>query len=42
MGKNTQEAILKVKMDLGNEALILNTRKVSKKGLFKIFFKNHD
>jgi flagellar biosynthesis protein FlhF len=39
IGSNTQEAILKVKMDLGNEAVILNTRKVRKKGLFKIFSK---
>jgi len=39
MGKNTQEAILKVKMDLGNDALILNTRKVKQKGLFGIFAK---
>jgi len=39
MAKNTQEAILKVKMDLGNEALILNTRKVKKKGLFGLFSK---
>lgn len=39
MAKNTQEAILKVKMDLGNEALILNTRKVRKKGLFGLFSK---
>lgn len=39
LGSNTQEAILKVKMDLGNEALILNTRKVRQKGLFKIFAK---
>lgn len=39
MAKNTQEAILKVKMDLGNEALILNTRKVKKKGLFGLFAK---
>lgn len=37
MAKNTQEAILKVKMDLGNDALILNTRKVRKKGLFGLF-----
>ena len=27
IASNTQEAILKVKMDLGNEALILNTKK---------------
>jgi len=39
IGNNTQEAILKVKMDLGNDALILNTRKVRQKGLFKIFSK---
>ena len=39
MAKNTQEAILKVKMDLGNDALILNTRKVRKKGFFGMFAK---
>lgn len=39
MAKDTQEAILKVKMDLGNEALILNTRKVKKKGLVGLFSK---
>ncbi|HEX2944696.1 MAG TPA: flagellar biosynthesis protein FlhF [Clostridia bacterium] len=39
LANNTQEAILKVKMDLGNEALILNTRKVRKKGLFGLFSK---
>lgn len=39
LAKNTQEAILKVKMDLGNEALILNTRKVRKKGLSGLFSK---
>lgn len=39
MGKDTQEAILKVKMDLGNDAVILNTRKVRQKGLFKFFAK---
>jgi len=39
IAKNTQEAILKVKMDLGNEALILNTRKVRKKGLAGLFSK---
>lgn len=39
LAKNTQEAILKVKMDLGNEALILNTRKVRKKGLAGLFSK---
>lgn len=39
MAKNTQEAILKVKMDLGNDALILNTRKVRQKGFFGLFAK---
>lgn len=39
MGSNAQEAILKVKMDLGNDALILNTRKVRKKGILNIFSK---
>ncbi|MCX7747014.1 MAG: flagellar biosynthesis protein FlhF [Clostridia bacterium] len=39
LGSNTQEAILKVKMDLGNDAIILNTRKVRKKGLFSFFTK---
>lgn len=39
IGKNTQEAILKVKMDLGSDAVILNTRKVKQKGLLKIFAK---
>lgn len=39
LAKNTQEAILKVKMDLGNDALILNTKKVRQKGLFNIFAK---
>lgn len=39
MGKDTQEAIMKVKMDLGNDAIILNTRKVRQKGITKIFSK---
>ncbi len=39
VAQNTQEAILKVKMDLGSEALILNTRKVRKKGLSSLFSK---
>jgi len=38
-GKDTQEAMMKVKMDLGNDAVILNTRKVKKKGIFNIFKK---
>lgn len=39
VAKNTQEAILKVKLDLGSEAIILNTRKVRKKGLAGLFSK---
>ncbi len=38
-GTTTHEAILKVKMDLGSEALILNTKKIRKKGLLNIFSK---
>jgi flagellar biosynthesis protein FlhF len=34
IGNNAQEAILKVKMDLGNDAVILNTRKIRQKGFF--------
>jgi len=33
MASNMQEALLKVKMDLGNDAVILNTRKVKRPGL---------
>ncbi|MEN2776587.1 flagellar biosynthesis protein FlhF [Acetivibrio clariflavus] len=39
VGKDTQEAMWKVKMDLGSEAVILNTRKIKQKGLFKMFSK---
>lgn len=39
-GKDAQEAMLKVKMDLGSEAVILSTRKIKKKGIFG-FLKNH-
>lgn len=39
IGKTTQEAILKVKMDLGSEAVILNTRKIRQPGFLKIFSK---
>lgn len=39
MGKDTQEAMLKVKMDLGSDAIILNTRKVKQKGLLNFFSK---
>lgn len=38
-GKDAQEAMLKVKMDLGSEAVILSTRKVRKKGLAGLFAK---
>lgn len=38
-GKDAQEAMLKVKMDLGSEAIILSTRKVRKKGITGFFTK---
>jgi len=38
-GKDIQEAMLKVKMDLGSDAVILNTRKVRKKGIKGVFSK---
>lgn len=38
-GKDAQEAMLKVKMDLGSEAIILSTRKVRKKGIAGLFSK---
>ena len=34
-----QEALLKVKMDLGSEAVIMNSRKVKQKGFFGLFKK---
>jgi len=34
-----QEALLKVKMDLGNEAVIMNSRKVRRKGIIGLFTK---
>lgn len=39
IGKTTQEALLKVKMDLGNDAVILNTKRIRQKGFFKLFSK---
>ena len=36
---NMQEALLKVKMDLGSEAVIMNSRKVRKKGIMGVFSK---
>lgn len=38
-GSNTQEVLKKVKMDLGSEAVILNTRKIKKK-VCLIYFQN--
>ncbi len=38
-GKDAQEAILKVKMDLGSEAVIFSTKKIRQKGFLKIFNK---
>lgn len=38
-GKDMQEVLAKVKQDLGSEAVILNSRKVKKKGLFGWFSK---
>jgi len=37
--QNTQDAIAKVKLEMGSEALIINTRKVRQKGLFGAFKK---
>ena len=39
MGKDAQEAMLKVKMDLGNDAVIISTRRVKQKGILSIFSK---
>ena len=39
IGKDIQEAMLKVKMELGNEAVVLNTKKIRQKGFFKFFSK---
>lgn len=39
IGNNTQEAILKVKADLGADSLILNTKKVRRKGFINLFKK---
>lgn len=38
-GKDVQEAMLKVKMDLGSEAIILSTRKFRRKGVKGLFSK---
>lgn len=39
IGKDSHEAMSKVRMDLGSDAIILNTRKIKQKGLLKLFSK---
>ena len=39
VGETAQEALQKVKSDLGRDAIILNTRKIRKKGLMGLFSK---
>jgi flagellar biosynthesis protein FlhF len=39
IAKDAQEAMLKVKMDLGNEAVIISTRRVKQKGIIGFFSK---
>ncbi len=39
VGETAQEALQKVKSDLGRDAIILNTRKIRKKGLMGLFAK---
>ncbi len=39
VGETAQEAMQKVKSDLGRDAIILNTRKIRKKGLAGFFSK---
>lgn len=39
LAQNAQEAILKVRMDLGREAIVLNTKNVRRKGLWGFFTK---
>lgn len=39
IGENSQDAIQKVKLDLGRDAIILNTRKIRRKGLLGFFMK---
>jgi flagellar biosynthesis protein FlhF len=39
IGKDAQEAMLKVKMDLGSEAVILNTRKIRQRGFLSFMSK---
>lgn len=37
VGETAQEAMNKVRLDLGRDAIILNTRKIRRKGLIGIF-----
>lgn len=37
--KDMQEALIKVKMDLGSEAVIMNSKKVKPKGFLGLFKK---
>ena len=39
MGKTNQEALAKVKANLGNDAIILSTRKIRQRGLKGLFLK---
>ncbi|MGE4282168.1 MAG: flagellar biosynthesis protein FlhF [Clostridia bacterium] len=39
IGKDAQDAMMKVRMDLGSDAVILNTRKIKQKGLVNLFSK---
>lgn len=39
LGKNQQDVVNKIKFDLGPDAVILNSRKVKKKGIFSLFSK---
>ena len=39
IGKDIQEAMLKVKMELGNEAVVINSRKIKQKGFWNYFSK---
>ncbi|WHH58953.1 flagellar biosynthesis protein FlhF [Petroclostridium sp. X23] len=39
IGKDAQDAMMKVRVDLGSDAVILNTRKIKQKGLLKLLSK---
>ncbi len=39
IGKDTHEAMKKVRVDLGSDAIILNTRKIKQKGILNLFSK---